>query len=235
MGSDTAPDGGHGHAHSHGSDAPGDVPGHGHSHGDADATPLVRATGATEDGIVYFQAPDGRVLHSHHGLKPHSHDPIPNAGSFVHRRARLADRDYRDRAFTIGIGGPVGTGKTALMLSLCRALRDEYHVAAITNDIFTREDGEYLIKHQALSDPDMIKLTQRLGLTPRGPVRSKLDMKTVAKTQRAQTTARTHRDKPHARDSNLPITAGQSLLQQPQPPAGAWACARHVYPACRVH
>ena len=60
------------------------------SHGDADATPLVRATGATEDGIVYFQAPDGRVLHSHDGLKPHSHDPIPNAGSFVHRRARLA-------------------------------------------------------------------------------------------------------------------------------------------------
>ena len=92
--------------------------------------------------------------------------------------------------------------------------------------------------YQRLSDPDMIKLTQRLGLTPRGPVRSKLDMKTVAKTQRAQTTARTHRDKPHARDSNLPITAGQSLLQQPQPPAGAWACAwraRHVYPACRVH
>ena len=163
MGSETAPDGGHGHAHSHGSDAPGDVPGHGHSHGDADATPLVRATGATEDGIVYFQAPDGRVLHSHDGLKPHSHDPIPNAGSFVHRRARLTDRDYRDRAFTIGIGGPVGTGKTALMLSLCRALRDEYHVAAITNDIFTREDGEYLIKHQALSDPDMIRAVETGG------------------------------------------------------------------------
>ena len=146
MGSETAPDGGHGH-----------------SHGDADATPLMRATGATEDGIVYFQAPDGRVLHSHDGLKPHSHDPIPNAGSFVHRRARLADRDYRDRAFTIGIGGPVGTGKTALMLSLCRALRDEYHVAAITNDIFTREDGEYLIKHQALSDPAMIRAVETGG------------------------------------------------------------------------
>ena len=163
MGSETAPDGGHGHAHSHGSDAPGDVSGHGHSHGDADATPLVRATGATEDGIVYFQAPDGRVLHSHDGLKPHSHDPIPNAGSFVHRRTRLTDRDYRDRAFTIGIGGPVGTGKTALMLSLCRALRDEYRVAAITNDIFTREDGEYLIKHQALSDPDMIRAVETGG------------------------------------------------------------------------
>ena len=146
MGSETAPDGGHGH-----------------SHGDADATPLMRATGATEDGIVYFQAPDGRVLHSHDGLKPHSHDPIPNAGSFAHRRARLADRNYRDRAFTIGIGGPVGTGKTALMLSLCRALRDEYHVAAITNDIFTREDGEYLIKHQALSDPDMIRAVETGG------------------------------------------------------------------------
>ena len=146
MGSETAPDGGHGH-----------------SHGDADATPLMRATGATEDGIVYFQAPDGRVLHSHDGLKPHSHDPIPNAGSFTHRRARLADRNYRDRAFTIGIGGPVGTGKTALMLSLCRHLRDAYDVAAITNDIFTREDGEYLIKHQALRDSDMIRAVETGG------------------------------------------------------------------------
>jgi urease accessory protein len=59
-------------------------------------------------------------------------------------------RDYRERAFTIGIGGPVGSGKTALLLALCRMLRDEYSLAVVTNDIFTREDGEFLVRHEAL-------------------------------------------------------------------------------------
>ena len=44
----------------------------------------------------------------------------------------------------VGIGGPVGTGKTALMDALCRGLRDRFDIAAITNDIFTREDAEFL-------------------------------------------------------------------------------------------
>ena len=289
----------HAHAHSHGggADASGNdhAHGHGHAHGDAgahDPTPYV-ATSA-KDGIVYYQAPDGRVLHSHDGcarantprterdperaiarppdaptppratsaprartrggggfslrpgcpgwraairrfarrpsrpirsesdptpfarstplvrsshaprpppslsprppprvschpsplnpfhpsqqrtpsprtnrteptprLKPHSHDPIPHAGSFRARRPPLR-RDYADRAFTVGVGGPVGTGKTALMLSLCRHLRDRYDIAAITNDIFTREDGEYLTKHGAL-DADRIRAVETGG------------------------------------------------------------------------
>jgi urease accessory protein len=44
----------------------------------------------------------------------------------------------------VGIGGPVGTGKTALMAALCRAFRDRFEVAAITNDIYTKEDAEFL-------------------------------------------------------------------------------------------
>ena len=44
----------------------------------------------------------------------------------------------------VGIGGPVGTGKTALMDALCRAFRDRYQVAAITNDIYTKEDADFL-------------------------------------------------------------------------------------------
>ena len=44
----------------------------------------------------------------------------------------------------------MGSGKTALMLALCLALRDKYSIAALTNDIFTREDQEFLIKHKAL-------------------------------------------------------------------------------------
>jgi len=50
----------------------------------------------------------------------------------------------------IGIGGPVGSGKTALMLSLCRSLRDKYNIAAVTNDIYTEEDAQFLVRNGAL-------------------------------------------------------------------------------------
>ncbi len=51
----------------------------------------------------------------------------------------------------IGIGGPVGSGKTALTLALCLALRERYEIAVITNDIYTEEDARFLVRHQALS------------------------------------------------------------------------------------
>ena len=50
----------------------------------------------------------------------------------------------------VGIGGPVGSGKTTLTAALCRALRDRFSIAAITNDIYTREDAEFLMRAQAL-------------------------------------------------------------------------------------
>ncbi|MQR99297.1 urease accessory protein UreG [Gluconobacter aidae] len=56
----------------------------------------------------------------------------------------------------VGIGGPVGTGKTALMDALCRTFRDEYNIAAITNDIYTREDAEFLTRAGSLP-PERIK------------------------------------------------------------------------------
>jgi urease accessory protein len=55
----------------------------------------------------------------------------------------------------VGIGGPVGSGKTALMDALCRTLRDRYDIAAITNDIYTREDAEFLTRAGSLT-PDRI-------------------------------------------------------------------------------
>ena len=55
----------------------------------------------------------------------------------------------------VGIGGPVGSGKTALMNALCVTFRDTYAVAAITNDIYTKEDAEFLIRSGALP-PDLI-------------------------------------------------------------------------------
>ena len=50
----------------------------------------------------------------------------------------------------IGIGGPVGSGKTALTLALCRALRDKYDIAVVTNDIYTEEDAQFLVRNEAL-------------------------------------------------------------------------------------
>src|SRR5690606_34890927 len=50
----------------------------------------------------------------------------------------------------VGIGGPVGSGKTALLLALCRAMRDGYDIAVVTNDIYTREDAEFLTRNEAL-------------------------------------------------------------------------------------
>tara|TARA_R110000787_G_scaffold75748_2_gene167521 strand:+ start:14104 stop:14721 length:618 start_codon:yes stop_codon:yes gene_type:complete len=54
------------------------------------------------------------------------------------------------QALRVGVGGPVGSGKTALVLRLCEAMRDTYHVAVVTNDIYTREDAEFLTRNNAL-------------------------------------------------------------------------------------
>ncbi len=51
----------------------------------------------------------------------------------------------------VGIGGPVGSGKTALMDALCKRLRERFEIAAVTNDIYTREDAEFLIRSEALA------------------------------------------------------------------------------------
>jgi len=56
----------------------------------------------------------------------------------------------KKRIFRLGIGGPVGSGKTMLVLRLCEWLRDELSIGVITNDIYTREDAEFLVRNRAL-------------------------------------------------------------------------------------
>jgi urease accessory protein len=56
----------------------------------------------------------------------------------------------------VGIGGPVGSGKTALTLSLCRALRAKYEIAVVTNDIYTEEDAQFLVRNEALESERII-------------------------------------------------------------------------------
>ncbi|MEN9579238.1 MAG: urease accessory protein UreG [Pseudomonadota bacterium] len=56
------------------------------------------------------------------------------------------------QALRVGIGGPVGSGKTALVDSLCKAMRDKWNIAVVTNDIYTKEDAQFLIRSGALDE-----------------------------------------------------------------------------------
>ena len=86
----------------------------------------------------------------HHAPYEHDHDSDPSSPGVYDRRARPKRRDFAARSFTVGIGGPVGSGKTALLLALCRKLRDRCQLGVVTNDIFTKEDAEFLMRHEAL-------------------------------------------------------------------------------------
>ncbi len=78
----------------------------------------------------------------------------------------------------IGIGGPVGSGKTALLVALCREMSKEYSVAAITNDIFTKEDAEFVIRSGAIS-PDRV-MGVETGGCPHTAIREDVSMNTHA-------------------------------------------------------
>ncbi|WBW73224.1 urease accessory protein UreG [Schizosaccharomyces osmophilus] len=81
----------------------------------------------------------------------HAHDAMDSPGSYLKRELpTYSNRDFTTRSFTIGVGGPVGSGKTALLLQLCRRLAAKFSIGVVTNDIFTREDQEFLIRNQAL-------------------------------------------------------------------------------------
>lgn len=81
-------------------------------------------------------------------------------------------------ALRIGIGGPVGSGKTALLRCLCERLKEKYNLAVITNDIYTREDAEFLLRHEAL-EPDRI-LGVETGGCPHTAIREDASMNLAA-------------------------------------------------------
>ena len=103
---------------------------------------------------------------------------ITKIGSYT-TRAPPKKRKYSERAFTVGIGGPVGSGKTALMLKLCLELQSEHNLCAVTNDIFTREDGEFLIKHKALNDTNRIVAVETGGC-PHAAIREDITANLIA-------------------------------------------------------
>ncbi|MFG2628958.1 urease accessory protein UreG [Streptomyces sp. NPDC048473] len=78
---------------------------------------------------------------------------LDHAETFPERHTYSAEPRRPDgtrRALRIGLGGPVGSGKTATVAALCRALRDELSIAVVTNDIYTREDAEFLLREAVL-------------------------------------------------------------------------------------
>jgi len=58
----------------------------------------------------------------------------------------------KKQVLRVGVGGPVGSGKTALINELCKQLREKFEIAVVTNDIYTKEDAQFLIKHKALEE-----------------------------------------------------------------------------------
>jgi urease accessory protein len=78
----------------------------------------------------------------------------------------------------VGIGGPVGSGKTALTLALCRRLREEYNIAVVTNDIYTREDAEFLTRNGALAPERIIGV--ETGGCPHTAIREDASMNLAA-------------------------------------------------------
>ncbi|HEX5513469.1 MAG TPA: GTP-binding protein, partial [Gammaproteobacteria bacterium] len=81
-------------------------------------------------------------------------------------------------ALRVGIGGPVGSGKTALTLQLCRQLRERYNIAVVTNDIYTREDAEFLTRNEALNPERIIGV--ETGGCPHTAIREDASMNLAA-------------------------------------------------------
>jgi urease accessory protein len=78
----------------------------------------------------------------------------------------------------IGVGGPVGSGKTALLKLLCLHMREQYNIAAVTNDIYTREDADFLIRHEALEENRIVGV--ETGGCPHTAIREDASMNLAA-------------------------------------------------------
>ncbi|MBD3671272.1 MAG: urease accessory protein UreG [Gammaproteobacteria bacterium] len=84
----------------------------------------------------------------------------------------------KHQALRVGIGGPVGSGKTALTARLCACLKDRFNIAVVTNDIYTKEDAQFLTRHEAL-EPERI-LGVETGGCPHTAIREDASMNLTA-------------------------------------------------------
>jgi len=105
--------------------------------------------------------------------------------SSVPTAARALRDAPRKEPLRVGVGGPVGSGKTALVDALCKRLRDTLQIAVVTNDIYTREDAEFLIRSKALT-PDRIRGVETGGC-PHTAIREDASMNLAAISELTQT------------------------------------------------
>lgn len=82
------------------------------------------------------------------------------------------------QALRVGIGGPVGSGKTALVDALCKAMRNDFQIAVVTNDIYTQEDAQYLMRSEALAEDRIIGV--ETGGCPHTAIREDASMNLAA-------------------------------------------------------
>ncbi|MGD8572448.1 MAG: urease accessory protein UreG [Gammaproteobacteria bacterium] len=82
------------------------------------------------------------------------------------------------QALRVGIGGPVGSGKTALVDALCKAMRDDFEIAVVTNDIYTQEDAQFLMRSHALAENRIIGV--ETGGCPHTAIREDASMNLAA-------------------------------------------------------
>jgi urease accessory protein len=125
---------------------------------------------------VFFRVENGKITmaHDHNHAHGHAHEPFESPGQFAERETLNPRRDYGARSFTVGIGGPVGSGKTALLQALCEKLRGKYSLGVVTNDIFTREDAEFLLRHEALEQERIIGV--ETGGCPHAAIREDISL-----------------------------------------------------------
>jgi urease accessory protein len=120
------------------------------------------------------------------GSFPEDNNSTGNSGTAAALSQWWNRRDFRQRGFTVGIGGPVGSGKTATVLALCRALRETVRLAVVTNDIFTQEDAEFLHRHDALPDKYLIRAVETGGC-PHAAIREDVSANVTALEQLTRT------------------------------------------------
>jgi urease accessory protein len=118
-------------------------------------------------------------LHLKHDEHGHSHDP----GDGDHHHGLEAGTEpghplRSGRALRLGIGGPVGSGKTALVADLCRTLGDSLNVAVVTNDIYTTEDADFLRRNAVLPNDRIVAV--ETGCCPHTAIRDDITANTDA-------------------------------------------------------
>ena len=113
--------------------------------------------------------------HNHNHDHAHHHDDHDPARDHHHAHGHNHDHDHHHGgAVRFGIGGPVGSGKSHLLLRLCQALGQDHSIVAITNDIYSREDAQFLIRAGALADGRIVGV--ETGGCPHAAVRDDISL-----------------------------------------------------------